>query len=103
MKNVAVIGAGAWGKNLVRVFHKLGALRAICDTNPATDQFFIDIDTQTEEVFMISVINTLGICVYEQIVNNFFPGSAHYVIPCKSMASGIYTVKIQTKNGGDIT
>jgi len=29
--NVAVVGAGAWGKNLVRNFYELGALAAICD------------------------------------------------------------------------
>lgn len=28
---VAVIGVGYWGKNLVRNFHELGALRALCD------------------------------------------------------------------------
>lgn len=28
---VAVIGAGHWGKNLVRNFHALGALAAVCD------------------------------------------------------------------------
>ncbi|MFZ2970837.1 MAG: Gfo/Idh/MocA family oxidoreductase, partial [Minisyncoccia bacterium] len=28
---VAVIGAGYWGKNLVRVFHELGALKIVCD------------------------------------------------------------------------
>lgn len=31
---VAVIGAGYWGKNLVRNFHGLNALRAICDSDP---------------------------------------------------------------------
>jgi len=31
--NVAVIGSGYWGKNLVRNFHQLGALKAICDTH----------------------------------------------------------------------
>lgn len=30
---VAVIGAGAWGKNLVRNFANLGALGAVCDSN----------------------------------------------------------------------
>ncbi len=30
-KYVALIGAGYWGKNLVRVFHELGALKIICD------------------------------------------------------------------------
>ena len=31
---VAVVGCGQWGKNLVRVFHHLGALRWICDMDP---------------------------------------------------------------------
>jgi predicted dehydrogenase/acetyltransferase-like isoleucine patch superfamily enzyme len=31
--NVAVVGSGYWGKNLVRNFHEIGALKAICDSN----------------------------------------------------------------------
>jgi UDP-2-acetamido-3-amino-2,3-dideoxy-glucuronate N-acetyltransferase len=31
---VAVFGCGYWGRNLVRVFHELGALAAVCDTQP---------------------------------------------------------------------
>jgi UDP-2-acetamido-3-amino-2,3-dideoxy-glucuronate N-acetyltransferase len=30
-KDIAVIGAGYWGKNLVRNFHQLGVLKTICD------------------------------------------------------------------------
>ncbi len=30
-KNIAIIGAGYWGKNLVRNFHQLGVLKTICD------------------------------------------------------------------------
>lgn len=33
--NIAVIGAGYWGKNLLRNYHELGALKAICDKNEA--------------------------------------------------------------------
>jgi len=33
---VAVVGAGAWGKNLVRNFHELGALAAVCDRDDDT-------------------------------------------------------------------
>jgi len=29
---IAVVGSGYWGKNLVRVFHDLGALSLVCDT-----------------------------------------------------------------------
>jgi UDP-2-acetamido-3-amino-2,3-dideoxy-glucuronate N-acetyltransferase len=32
-KNVAVIGSGYWGKNLIRNYHELGALKLICDKN----------------------------------------------------------------------
>jgi predicted dehydrogenase len=32
-KNVAVVGCGYWGKNLVRNFAELGALRMVCDTS----------------------------------------------------------------------
>lgn len=31
--NTAVVGCGYWGKNLVRVFSELGALRCVCDTD----------------------------------------------------------------------
>ena len=34
--NIAVIGSGYWGKNLVRNYHAIGALRLICDKNEAT-------------------------------------------------------------------
>jgi len=32
-KNIALVGAGYWGKNLVRVFFELGVLKIICDLN----------------------------------------------------------------------
>ncbi len=38
--NVAVVGAGYWGKNLVRNFSELGALHTICEENPAVLKAF---------------------------------------------------------------
>ncbi len=35
--SVAVVGMGYWGKNLVRNFHELGALAAVCDSDPAVE------------------------------------------------------------------
>ncbi len=35
MRNVAVIGCGQWGKNLVLNFAELGVLRAMCDIDRA--------------------------------------------------------------------
>ncbi|MFC1907119.1 Gfo/Idh/MocA family oxidoreductase [Chloroflexota bacterium] len=33
-RNIAVIGCGYWGENLIRNFNDLGALHTICDTDP---------------------------------------------------------------------
>lgn len=33
LSKVAVIGCGAWGRNLARNFHHIGALAAVCDSN----------------------------------------------------------------------
>jgi len=35
-KNIAVIGAGYWGKNLVRNFYQLGVLKTVCDGDQHT-------------------------------------------------------------------
>ena len=32
-KNIAVVGCGYWGKNLVRNFYEINALYGICDVN----------------------------------------------------------------------
>jgi len=34
MRNLALIGAGYWGKNLARNFDRLGALAMVCDSSP---------------------------------------------------------------------
>ena len=41
-KNIAIVGTGYWGKNLVRNFYSLGALHTICDSNPDSLRIFID-------------------------------------------------------------
>jgi UDP-2-acetamido-3-amino-2,3-dideoxy-glucuronate N-acetyltransferase len=35
-KSIAVVGAGYWGKNLVRNFSQLGVLKVVCDADPLT-------------------------------------------------------------------
>ncbi len=42
MIKVAVVGTGYWGKNLVRNFHELGALKLICDKNETVLAHFQD-------------------------------------------------------------
>src|SRR3989454_777233 len=36
--NVAVVGIGYWGKNLVRNFHELGALAMLCDADRSVEE-----------------------------------------------------------------
>jgi hypothetical protein len=36
---IAVVGCGYWGKNLVRNFHQLRALRAVCETHAEARDF----------------------------------------------------------------
>ncbi len=41
-KTIGVMGAGYWGKNLVRVYHELGRLHTICDSDKQTLKDFKD-------------------------------------------------------------
>lgn len=41
-QNIAVIGTGYWGKNLVRNFNNLDALHTVCDTNADTLDSFVE-------------------------------------------------------------
>ena len=41
-KNIAVVGCGHWGKNLVRNFSELGALVAVCDPNDALAKLYAE-------------------------------------------------------------
>jgi predicted dehydrogenase len=41
-KNIAVVGCGHWGKNLVRNFSELGALTAVCDPNAEVAKHYAD-------------------------------------------------------------
>jgi UDP-2-acetamido-3-amino-2,3-dideoxy-glucuronate N-acetyltransferase len=51
LPRVAVVGCGAWGKNLVRNFAELGALSAVCDTDPQTTQ---------------ALANQYGVCAFTE-------------------------------------
>ena len=59
MKNIAVVGTGYWGKNLVRNFHALDALHTICDVNPETVKAFCDQYTGIK-----------GVTSFSEILNN---------------------------------
>ena len=62
---VAVVGCGYWGRNLVRSFSELGALAAVCDTDPERALEFgrqYQVGTPAfEEILRDSVIDAVAI------------------------------------------
>lgn len=66
--NVAVIGCGYWGKNLVRNFHELGALHTVCDVNEQVikgmhDKYGIRTTACVDDVFSNPEIEGVAIAV----------------------------------------
>ena len=84
-RNVAVIGCGYWGKNLVRNFADLGALHTICDTNP-----------QLLEQVASSYPHVCTESEYSQVLDNeeikgvviASPAALHYSIAKKALLAG---------------
>lgn len=64
---IAVVGAGHWGKNLVRNFAGLGALAAVCDPRPelrerlAAEYPDVSICAAADEVFAMTSIDGVAI------------------------------------------
>lgn len=81
-KDVAVIGVGYWGKNLVRVFDELGALQIICDTDEdklkIQSEKYPDIKTTTSPD-VIWEDRDIGAVVIAT------PASTHYTLTKKAM------------------
>ena len=64
--NVAVIGAGGWGKNLVRTFNELGVLGAIVEKSPEI------LSRMKEEYPKVPVFNDIS-----EISSNTYPAGGH--------------------------
>jgi UDP-2-acetamido-3-amino-2,3-dideoxy-glucuronate N-acetyltransferase len=85
MKKIAVIGAGYWGKNLVRNFHEIGVLEAVCDKDPRllkglqekypSVRYF----EKYEEILNKSDIDAVVIST---------PAATHYPLVVKSLKAG---------------
>ncbi len=82
---IAVIGCGAWGKNLVRNFYALGALAVVCDTTEAGRQ------TAKEIAPNASIVSSL-----EEVISNkeihavviATPAEKHYSIAKQAILAG---------------
>lgn len=82
---VAVVGAGYWGKNLVRVFSRLGALDTICDSD-------IKRLEEMKKGFPFLKVTRY----YSEVLNNNFidavvistPANSHYELAKKALLAG---------------
>src|SRR5664279_3640003 len=62
-RDVAVVGAGYWGKNLARNFNGLEALHTICDSNSeALKEYGAGYSTVTKEADFQRVLRDPSIC-----------------------------------------
>lgn len=97
-KNIAVIGCGNWGKNLVRNFSELGALAAVCDQNNQLAQscaikYNVD-NLSFDEVINASAIRGIVLAV---------PAPLHASMAIKVMNAGkhVYVEKPLAMNTDD--
>ncbi len=83
--NIAVIGSGYWGKNLVRNYHDLGALRLICDNNQsvltAFQEQYPDVNTclALHEVLADQAVKGVVIAT---------PAETHYLMAREALLAG---------------
>jgi UDP-2-acetamido-3-amino-2,3-dideoxy-glucuronate N-acetyltransferase len=81
--NIALIGAGYWGKNLARNFAELGSLYCVCDPNPATAQSIaLEYNVpvlRLEHIFEDKEISAIAIAT---------PAVTHYEIAKKALKFG---------------
>jgi UDP-2-acetamido-3-amino-2,3-dideoxy-glucuronate N-acetyltransferase len=84
-RDLALIGAGYWGKNLARNFHALGALHTLCDNQPATlaaygaDYTPVRKTTRLDDVLADPAITKVAIAA---------PAALHYQLAKACLESG---------------
>ncbi len=85
LKNIAVIGTGYWGKNLVRNFYNLESLHTVCDIDAATVKGFCD-----------KYPGTCGTTIFSDILKNFeisgvaiaTPAETHFSLAHQAILAG---------------
>jgi len=84
-RNIAVIGGGYWGKNLVRNFAELGALNTICDSNPEPlrqfKNLYPEVNTQTNFELVLANDEIKGVVIST-------PAALHYPMAKQALLAG---------------
>ena len=85
--NIAVIGAGYWGKNLVRNYYQLGALKLICDIESRVlTQFesqYFDVDRCQSLSDVLARDDITGVVIAT-------PADTHFTIAKKALLKGVH-------------
>lgn len=84
-KNVAVVGAGYWGKNLARNFYEIGVLHTICDNN-----------SEVAETYTQKYPDVLFTTALQEVLNNpeiqavavSTPAATHFSIATAALKAG---------------
>jgi predicted dehydrogenase/acetyltransferase-like isoleucine patch superfamily enzyme len=83
--NIAVIGSGYWGKNLVRNYYNIGALKLICDKNPTLleqyNEQYPDVETCLALNDVISRDDIEGLVIAT-------PAETHYTLAKEGLLAG---------------
>lgn len=83
--NVAVVGCGYWGKNLVRNFAQLGALRTMCDADPSAleslKSSFPGVKTETDFAELLRDDCIRGVVIAT-------PAASHYSMARQALLAG---------------
>lgn len=83
--NVCVVGMGYWGKNLVRDFHTLGALRAVCDSRPEVEALCKKLHPDVK--YFASYGEVLGDASIHAVVLST-PAVTHYDLARRALLAG---------------
>ena len=84
LPKVGVVGSGYWGKNLVRNFSELGALVAVCDSDPLRleemrQSYSVATTTRFEELLAIPEMQAVVIAA---------PAAQHFALAKQAMLAG---------------
>jgi predicted dehydrogenase/acetyltransferase-like isoleucine patch superfamily enzyme len=84
-KKVAVVGCGAWGKNLIRNYQEIGALAAVCDVNEEKAR-------EIAQTFDTTALSFASILADESIDGIVIASSAasHYTLAKQVLEAGKY-------------
>lgn len=85
MKTIAVIGAGYWGKNLVRNYFELGALNSVCD---ARQEVLSGLEKSFPGVTYTSDFDTVLADTTVKAVVIALPAESHYEYAAKALRAG---------------